>query len=180
MITVIAGTNRKNSRTLLFAKYVVDCIKELGSEEVQLLALEDLPRDISHADMYSEEGQSEAVAKLQDQYIIPAQKFYFVIPEYNGGIPGVLKTFIDACSVRKYKESFHGGKKAALLGISAGRAGSLRGMDYMTGFLNYLDIHVMPNRQPVSSIEDFIKADEIVNEGIQGVLKDHVVAFLAY
>lgn len=180
MITVIAGTNRKNSRTLLFAKYVANCLQELGAKEVQLLALEDLPTDMLHTEMYGEEGQSKALAALQDQYIVPAQKFYFVIPEYNGGIPGVLKTFIDACSIRKYKESFHGGKKAALLGLSAGRAGSLRGMDYMTGFLNYLDINVMPNRQPISSIEEFISADEITDEVIQDVLKIHATAFLAF
>ncbi|MCP4439708.1 MAG: NAD(P)H-dependent oxidoreductase [Aureispira sp.] len=180
MITVIAGTNRKNSRTRLFAEYVVSCMQELGAEKVELLALEDLPTGMLHADMYSEEGQSKAIGQLQDQFVIPAQKFYFVVPEYNGGIPGVLKSFIDACSIRKYKESFHGGKKAALLGVSSGRAGSLRGMDYMTGFLNYLQINVMPNRQPVSSIEEFITDDQLTNEGIKKLIKDHAKAFLDF
>jgi NAD(P)H-dependent FMN reductase len=49
-------------------------------------------------------------------------------------VPGSLKLFIDACSVREYKQNFKG-KKAALVGIASGRAGNLRGMDHLTGVM---------------------------------------------
>lgn len=180
MITIFSGTNRKNSRTHLIANYIYEQVKAQSEEEVQLFNLEDLPQDFLNADMYNEAGQSKALAELQDKYLIPANKFYFVVPEYNGGIPGVLKAFIDACSIRKYADSFHGGKKAALVGISAGRSGGLRGLEYMTGFLNYLTINVLPNRLPVSLIETLLTDDVLTDEGTQKALQQQISDFLAF
>lgn len=180
MITVFSGTNRKNSRTQLIATYIYEQLKAQTEEEVHLFNLEDLPKDFLHSDMYSEEGQSKALAAIQDKYVVPATKFYFVVPEYNGGIPGILKAFIDACSTRKYADSFHGGKKAALIGISAGRSGGLRGLEYMTGFLNYLKINVLPNRLPVSLIEMLLTEDVLTDEGTQKALQQQITEFLDF
>lgn len=152
MITVIAGTNRKNSRALKFAEHYAGVLRQLGEEEVKVLALEEAPYDWFHPLMYDEERQTPGLAALQNEYLIPAQKFVFVIPEYNGSYPGVLKLFIDACSVRESKKTFKG-KKAALLGVASGRAGNLLGMDHLTGVLHHLGIAVLPNRQPVASIQ---------------------------
>lgn len=180
MITIFCGTNRRNGRTRLITDYIYGLLVEQSTEEVRYFNLEDLPSDMLHADMYSEEGQSDAVAKLQDTYVVPADKFIFVVPEYNGGIPGALKLFLDACSVRKYKESFHGGKKAGLIGISAGRSGNSRGLEYMTGFLNYLQIQVMPNKLPLSSIEQLLKDDALEEEGAQKALSEFVEQFINF
>ena len=117
-----------------------------------MLSMEDLPRDMVDPDMYNKNGQHPRIAELQDQYITPVGKWFLVIPEYNGGFPGVIKLFIDACSVRNYHETFKD-KKAALVGIASGRAGNLRGMEHMTGVLNYLGVLVMPNKLPISRIE---------------------------
>lgn len=114
--------------------------------------MEDLPKDMVDPYMYSRKGQHAQVAKIQDQYMTPVEKWFFVIPEYNGGFPGIVKLFLDACSVRNYHETFHH-KKAALVGIASGRAGNLRGMEHMTGVLNYLGVVVMPNKLPISRIE---------------------------
>ena len=180
MITVFAGTNRKNSRTRLIAEYIYGLLVEQAEEEVLFFSLEDLPADILSVDMYSEEGQSKALAAIQDEYLVPATKFYFVAPEYNGGIPGALKLFIDACSVHDYAGSFKGGKKAALVGVSAGRSGNLRGLEYMTGFLNYLTINVLPNRLPVSMVETLLTADELTDEGTQKAIQEQVTNFLSF
>ena len=180
MITVFSGTNRKNSRSRLIAEYIQQQLATQSNEEVLLFSLEDLPQDMLHADMYSPEGQSKALAAIQDKFVIPASKFYFVIPEYNGGIPGALKLFLDACSIREYSASFHGGKKAALIGVSAGRSGSLRGMEYMTGFLNYLQINVLPNKLPVSSIETLLTDDQLTDEATQEAIQNQVAAFIKF
>lgn len=180
MITVFSGTNRKNSRSQIIAKYIYEILKAQTNEEVLFFSMQELPSDLLHADMYSEEGQSPALAAIQDKYLVPANKFYFVVPEYNGGIPGSLKLFIDACSVRKYSESFHGGKKAALVGVSAGRSGSLRGLEYMTGFLNYLKIHTLPNKLPISLIETLLKEEQLVDETTKKVLQEQIQEFLSF
>ena len=130
--------------------------------------------------MYTEEGQSKALAEIQDTYLTPASKFLFVVPEYNGGIPGALKLFLDACSIRNYKENFHGGKKAGLIGLSAGRSGNIRGMEYMTGFLNYLQIQVMPNKLPISSVESLLTDNVLTDEGTKYAIDTFVGQFIKF
>lgn len=159
MITVISATNRKNSETLKIAKHYFEVIKTKTDENVLLLDLCHLPHDIISDDMYSIEGQSLALREIQEKYMVPADKFVFVIPEYNGSIPGILKLFIDACSIYRMKDTFkRGDKKALLVGVSSGRAGNLRGLVHFTGMLNYLNITVHPNQLPIS------KVDTLMNE----------------
>ncbi len=163
MITVISGTNRKESETEKVAQMIAENLTRVGKEEVRFLSLVGLGEGLIHEDMYAEEGQSKQVAELQNRYILPAQKLWFVFPEYNGGIPGILKLFIDAVSVRDLEESFYG-KKACLTGVSTGRAGNLRGMDHLSNILNYLQVTVLPNRVPISSIAKLKDQDGILND----------------
>lgn len=153
MITVISGSNRKNSECRRFAWKYAELLRRHTTEEVRFLALEEIPHDWFHADMYESEGQSESLRQIQDDYIIPAEKFVFVTPEYNGSYPGSVKLFLDACSVRAYGASFKG-KKAALVGVASGRAGNLLGMDHLAAVLNHVGIIVLPNRLPISRISD--------------------------
>ena len=99
MITLISGTNRPNSRTGLLTDYYKNKIEEKGIE-TELVSLVDLPPNIIESDLYG--NRSEGFQKIQD-IITASQKFIFVVPEYNGSFPGVLKLFIDAC---KFPESF--------------------------------------------------------------------------
>jgi len=122
------------------------------------LALEEEAHDWFHPQMYKKAGQSASVAALQDAYVLPSKKMVFVVPEYNGSFPGVIKLFLDACSVRAYDRSFKG-KKAALLGISTGRAGNLRGMDHLADILNFLGMVTLPNKLPVSSIHNLVDTE---------------------
>ena len=181
MITVFSGTNRKGSRTRMVAEYAYKLLQDYSTESVKFFSLEDLPMDLIHQDMYEGAHQSEALTAIQDEFIIPASKFYFVTPEYNGSYPGILKFFLDACSIREYKASFHGNKKAALLGIASGRAGNLRGMDHLTGVLNYLKINVMPIHQPISSIDGLMNDNgEITDDNTQHVILNHIKEFIAF
>lgn len=180
MITVISGTNRRNSEALDFARFYVDILRKRSGEEVKLLALEEESHAWFHPDMYKEEGQSADLAALQDEYMIPADKFVFVIPEYNGSFPGVVKLFLDACSVRRYSETFSG-KKAALLGVASGRAGNLLGMDHLTGILHFLGVVVLPNKLPVSSIGKIKdSAGNIVDGETRKVIEKQAEQLLAF
>lgn len=153
MITIISGTNRKNSVTGQIAEAYADLLRAQTTEEVRLLKLEEVAQDWVHADMYK--SQHPSIVALQDTYMLPATRFVFVIPEYNGSYPGILKLFLDACSVRDIKGTYRG-KKAALLGVASGRAGNLRGMDHLSGVLHYLGIVVLPNLQPISKVKDLL------------------------
>jgi chromate reductase, NAD(P)H dehydrogenase (quinone) len=180
MITVISGTNRRKSFTFPIARQFFNLIVKYTGEEAKLLSLESLPLDLFHTGMYSDNGQSKSMIKLQNEYMIPADKFLFVMPEYNGGFPGVLKMFIDACSIREFSKTFEG-KKVAMVGLASGRAGNLRGMDHLTGVMNYLGCVIMPNKLPISQIEKIVdKYGEINEKESVDIIKKHVKDFIAF
>src|ERR1700759_635830 len=135
MVTVISSTNRPGSSTLKLAQYYQNKLHEKGVE-AGVLSLARLPPNLVETDLYGE--RSAAFDPIQD-IITKTQKFLFVIPEYNGSFPGVLKVFIDACS---FPKSFYD-KKAALVGLSSGKYGNIRGIDHFTGVCHYLHLQVM-------------------------------------
>ncbi len=180
MITIIAGSNNRKSKTFYFANHYYKSLKRKTKEKVVLLDLKDLPTNMSHPDMYSPSGQSAEITTLQDEYMLPAQKFVFVTPEYNGSFPGVLKLFLDACSIRAYKETFSG-KKAALVGVASGRAGNLRGMDHLSDILNHVGTLVHPNKLPISGIGSLLdEKGKITNADCKKALKKHMEDLLAF
>ncbi|RIJ42016.1 NADPH-dependent FMN reductase [Pontibacter oryzae] len=145
MITIISGTNRPGSNALRVAKYYQKRLNAKG-QEVGILPLTELPGNLIESDLYGQ--RSEAFAKIQE-VVSKTEKFVFVIPEYNGSFPGVLKTFIDAS---EFPASFYE-KKAALVGISSGRQGNLRGVDHFTGVANHMHLHILPLKIYLSNIE---------------------------
>lgn len=145
MNLIISGTNRLGSNSLKVAQYYKEELHRKG-EEWEIFSLEDLPHDILYTDLYGK--RSDVFAQIQKK-VSEAQKFIFIIPEYNGSYPGALKTFIDACS---YPSSFHH-KKTALVGVSTGRYGNIRGVDHFTGICNYMRMHVLPLKIHVPHIQ---------------------------
>ena len=156
MITIISGTNRPNNFSIHLAKYYQAQLINKG-QEVQVLDLQELPDDFLFSSSYGK--QSEAFEKLSEQYILTADKFVFILPEYNGSYPGVVKAFID-CVAPKY---FHH-KKAALVGLSAGHAGNLRGMEHLTGVLHYLQVEVLSKKPKLSGFERLIDNDRVLED----------------
>ena len=144
MITIIASTNRPNSSTLKLATYYKSKLEEKGSP-VDLISLTELPDNFIASDMYGK--RSDAFQQIQDR-ITASNKFLFVIPEYNGGFPGILKTFIDACT---FPASFYG-KKAALVGLSSGKYGNIRGLEHFTGIAHYFNLHILPLKLHIPNI----------------------------
>lgn len=178
MILVLSGTNRPSSKTRIIAEHIVTRIKSLTKEKVSLISLEDIAADIYHHDMYAAEAMSDELKSLQDDIFIPSSKLIVVSPEYNGSFPGSLKLFIDALSIRKYAENFKN-KHVALVGVASGRAGNLRGMEHLTGLMNYLGMHVFPNKLPISSIEKQLDEESNLNEATQEAISNLLKGFLA-
>jgi len=155
MITVISGTNRQESNSLKVAKSCCNILLNKGMQ-VKLFSLMELPENFLINDMFG--NPSSGFKKLVEEFIIPADKFVFVIPEYNGSFPGVLKAFIDAIDYLSLK-----GKKATLVGLASGHAGGLRPLDHFTAVLHHINIEVMSNKSKLSNIEKLTDA-EIVND----------------
>jgi chromate reductase, NAD(P)H dehydrogenase (quinone) len=51
-----------------------------------------------------------------------------------------------------------------LTGISSGRAGNLRGMDHLTGSLNFLNVTVHPNKLPISGVDKLLEGSGVISD----------------
>ena len=163
MITVISGTNRADSRTLLFARHVDEELQRLG-QTTALLDIKELRHGYFDGKMYDPLGNDPQLREWQRKYIDASSKFVVVVPEYNGSYPGVLKLFLDAISVIDYAGSF-GGKHVALIGVSTGRAGNLRGIDHLADVFSHMGAWVLPNRLPLSSVDGLLEGGKVTDPG---------------
>ncbi len=73
MITIVSGTNRKNSHTLMVAKYYQNKLLDRGVETT-LFSLEDLPPTIIVSDLYG--ARSKDFEPIQ-QMVTKTDKFLF-------------------------------------------------------------------------------------------------------
>ena len=144
MITVISGTSRNDSNTLRVASLYQRLLSERGEQEVNLLSL--LGVNVWE--------RSPDLKQIEEKLLIPAQRFVFVMPEYNGSFPGILKTMIDNSDIK----ACWWGKKALLTGLADGRAGNFRGLEHMTGILQYMHMNVYWDKLPISRINEEIDA----------------------
>ncbi len=80
MITIISGTNRKDSKTLAVAKHYLQVFQNNTDEEVKLLSLEDIPVNMLNEAMYEETGQSAALGAIQYEYLLKADNFFSLVP----------------------------------------------------------------------------------------------------
>jgi chromate reductase, NAD(P)H dehydrogenase (quinone) len=174
MICVIACTNRPNSNSLKIAEYY---IKLLQSEGVacKLIDLNKIPETYLFSALYDNQGKDAVFNEIKMQ-ISSANKFVFIVPEYNGSFPGVLKAFIDGLD---YPESFKN-KKAALLGISSGVMGGSLALSHLTDILNYLGLHVMASKPRITRIENTFTDGEIKDTFVQGLVAQQVKDLITF
>lgn len=173
MITIIVGTNRPNSNTERIAKFYKS-ILERRSVDYRYLDLADLPVDFIFNDMWG--NRSVAVDDIIERSLVPATKFVFVIPEYNGGFPGILKGFIDCVPPSTWY-----GKKAGLVGVATGKAGALRPLDQFTSILNYLRVSVLYAKPKLSEVHlSMNEHGEINDPRVILLLEEHVDLILAF
>lgn len=172
MITVISATNRPESNTMIVAKEYFQQISE-KTKDVKLLSLIDVFEKFELNKMYGFEDKK--FNKYIEEYIDAAKKFVFVIPEYNGGFSGASKLFIDSIKPAHFK-----GKKAALVGLSSGRAGNLRGLDQFTNVLNYLNVTVLPFKNAIAHVDGIIVDELVTDEKTKVFIGKHVDQILSF
>ena len=172
MITIISGTNREGNYSIKFARKYAEILKDKGAE-CQVLDLRDLPKDFLFSETYG--NRTDSYEQLLKKYAYDPEKWMMVSPEYNGSFSGVLKSFIDSMDNRAVV-----GKKIAMIGIAAGRAGNLRGMDHMTNCMHYMKAEVMPNKLPISQAFKMFDGDTLIDEETVKLMEAHAEEFIKY
>lgn len=165
MYTIISGTNREGSHSEKVAKEYQRILKDKNID-APVFTLKTL--DVLH--------RSEGIIKAEARILIPATKFIFIIPEYNGSYPGVLKAMIDNSDIHKAWNF----KKALLTGVATGRAGNLRGMDHLADTLHYMKMHVFYNKLPISVVDKVMDKNGHLNEETQKAINNQLDEFILF
>lgn len=166
MIKIIVGTNRKNSVSAQIALQYQEILLNMDVSS-ELIYLSDLPGDFVFTALYENNGKNHAYNQVHEQ-VKSATKYVFVIPEYNGSFPGILKSFIDGMT---YPNSFRN-KKCALVGISSGVGGGSIAMSHLTDVFHYLGMHVLACKPRLAKIEENMSGNLLTNRLYLDLLRE--------
>ena len=173
MIQIICGTNRNDALSLQVSKIYQSILKELGHDS-NIIDLTELPEDFVFTALYDNAGKNPAFNSFRET-MTAAEKQVFVVPEYNGSFPGVLKAFIDGL---KFPDTFTN-KKAALIGVSSGVQGAGLALSHLTDIFNYCGMHVLAYKVKLMHIEDHLNND-VLGEEYMKYLKRQAKAFTEF
>lgn len=172
---IIAGTNRSGSNTLILSKIIQGYFADAG-ESVEIIDLNALQVDhLTSEHMAGKKPLSDQIQKAITD-INNSEGLYFVIPEYNGGAPGVLKMFIDFW---KFPESFES-RPVAFTGLAAGIWGGLKPVEHISQVMAYRNAYQFPERVFVKEVHKVLKDGKIEDAFIQGLLKKQISGFLKF
>ena len=148
MITLIVGTNRPGSNSRKVAAHVEEIYAEL-KVPLHVLDLAQLPPEIFSPTSYEEKPRAfQPFAEA----VLNSAGLHVVSPEYNGGIPGVLKYFID---MLKFPESFER-RPVCFVGLGAGVWGALRPVEQLQLIFGYRNAYLYPERVFLPKINDLL------------------------
>lgn len=173
-IIIVSSTNRKNAISLKIAKTYASMLeaKNLSNE---LVSLEDMPSDFISSALYENTGKNMLFNGIRTK-MKNAQKMVFVVPEYNGSFPGVLKTFIDGL---EFPGTFVN-KKIAMVGVSSGIQGGVLAMSHLTDIFNYCGANVLANKPKLFGIDNKMDNDELKDSNYLELLTLQLNAFLSF
>ncbi|MCK5704826.1 MAG: NAD(P)H-dependent oxidoreductase [Cyclobacteriaceae bacterium] len=157
MITIIVGTNRMDSVSQQVALEYAEVLKVKGAEST-ILNLRNLPEDFITSALYENAGKNEQFNQMRS-LMNDSEKFIFVIPEYNGSFPGVLKAFIDGLDRASLTD-----KKCALIGLSAGDQGAGLALSHFTDIMNYCGTNVLAYRLRFPKIGEILTDNKISDQ----------------
>ena len=173
MITLIVGTNRPGSNARKIAACVEQIYRELGVP-LEVLDLAQLPPEIFFPVSYAQKPKSFLPFS---EAILRASGLVVVTPEYNGGMPGVLKYFID---MLKFPESFEG-RPVCFIGVSAGIWGALRPVEQLQAIFGYRNAHLYPERVFLPRIHELLDANgKLANPELIDRLKAQASGFVQF
>ena len=146
----------------------------LSHPQTNLIDLRDLPPGVFTPLAYDNKPTEFAEYAKR---IIESDGLVIVVPEYNGGFPGVLKMFID---MLPFPESFEG-KRVAFVGIAAGYFGGLRAVEQLQMIFAYRNAKQLSQRVFIPKAGKEISADEgILNQKTLQRLSDQADHFIKF
>ena len=136
-IAILVGSLRKDSINRKIARTM--CALRGDNLECQMIEIGDLP--LYNQDYDLQRPQPETYVRFREQ-VGAADGILFCTPEYNRGVPGVLKNAIDVGS-RPYGRSVWDRKPAAIVSASPGSIGGFGASHQLRQACVFLNMPVM-------------------------------------
>ena len=171
-VAVIVGSLRKESLNRKMAHALI--ARAPPSLQLAIVEIRDLP--LFNQD---DEAAPDAATIAFRDAIRTVDAVLFVTPEYNRGVPGVLKNAIDVGS-RPYGHSVWSGKPCAVVSVSPGASGAFGANHHLRQSLVFLDMPTM--QQPEAYIghaDKLFDADGKLNNADTGKFLDHILQTFA-
>lgn len=154
-IGLICGSLRKNSYNRIIAQSLAEMDDSL---EFRWIEINDLP-------LFNEDleisGSQEAVTLFKSA-ISDVDGIIIVSPEYNSGIPGVLKNALDWAS-RPRESAVLSRKPVGLIGATPGGLGTALAQMQIRQILEAMQVHVLPFQKVlISQVHKKIDSDQKV------------------
>jgi chromate reductase, NAD(P)H dehydrogenase (quinone) len=146
-VAVFVGSLRKESFNRKMAKAMIG-LAPIGLK-LEIVEIGQLP-------LYNQDDDANppAASVAFKQRVQKADAVLFVTPEYNRGVPGVLKNAIDVAS-RPYGQSAWNGKPGAVISVSPGPIGGFGANHALRQSLVFLNVPAM--QQPEAYIGNAAK-----------------------
>ncbi|MDT2807540.1 MULTISPECIES: NAD(P)H-dependent oxidoreductase [Vagococcus] len=173
-IGVIVGSLRKESFNRKIAKNVLGMFPE--GYEAEIIEIGEL---VHYNEDLDQEGMVPQAWQDFREKIAPLSAVVFVTPEYNRGLPSVIKNALDVGS-RPYGASVWDGKPALVISASIGGPGGFGANHQLRQSLVFLNM--TPLQQPeayLGNVQDFLDEEGlIVNQGTYDYIQSIVDAFV--
>ncbi len=134
-IGVIVGSLRQDSINRKLAKAMI----KLAPAEFKFQFLE-----IGNLPLYNQDHDTKLSTEVVNfkGAIKACDALIFATPEYNRGMPGVLKNALD-CASRPWGDNTWSDKPAGIVGISVGAIGTAPAQQNLRAVLSYLNVHTL-------------------------------------
>jgi chromate reductase, NAD(P)H dehydrogenase (quinone) len=173
MIVIVSCTNRPESNTRKVTATVEGIYRALDVS-FRVLDLAELPPNIILPSAY--QFKPPAFQQFIDA-VIGADGVVFVTPEYNGGIPGILKYFID---MLPFPESFEN-RPVCFVGLAAGIWGALRPVEQLQAILGYRNAYIFPERVFMPGVNKLLhESGELKEPDIKARLEKQAKGFIRF
>ncbi len=173
MITLLIGTNRPGNNSRKVARHVEEIYAELKIP-LRVLDLTQLPAEIFLPSSYGEKPKSFLPFA---EGILQSSGVHIISPEYNGGIPGVLKYFID---MLKFPESFER-RPVCFTGVAAGIWGALRPIEQLQAIFGYRNAFIYPERVFLPQINSLLDGNgRLTNAELLDRLRKQATGFVDF
>ncbi|MEC7946699.1 MAG: NAD(P)H-dependent oxidoreductase [Myxococcota bacterium] len=173
-LVVLPGTNREGSKSLRVGHALATRYGAMEGVDAELLDLRGLPAGLLDSGSYA--SKPRGFAAFADA-VLGADGLHVVTPEYNGGMPGVLKLFIDHLP---FPEAFER-RPVCFTGVAAGRFGALRPVEQLQAVFGYRNALQYPDRVFLAGVHNALDdAGWPTDPLVGGLLADQVAGFVTF